>query len=606
MLGLGVVSVLVVAGISLAGVLPAGAVTPAVLTFGTLPSSGTAGSALTSFDVTYTGGNSTSDTIQISSSCTLGSGTFSMAASSSSATFSDVVLNGAGSCTLTANDTSASGSVTSSAILIAPAAPSKVVFSTTPAATGAWGAPLPTFAVSVEDQYGNVETSGHTGSTDTIAITSSNPGTCPLNGTSVSVAAANGVATFTNDVDFNSGTPCQLVATDSTTSISTATSAAIALVSDTPTEIAFSTEPSGTPTAGTALSPFAVSVEVSNGGRSNYGDTITLTSTCKLAGTTSVAASSGVATFSDVIIDSTGACYLTATDASRTLATATSSLVNVEPGTPTHLAFVTPPPATVNGTGIALTTFVVAVEDAYNNVVTTGTGSTDSILLSSTCGLSGTTTVAASGGGEASFTNISFTSTGTCTLTATDETRTITVATATTSVGEPEAALLLSTTTGYLDSPLSLATKGGSGTGAVTYTVTNGTASGCAITGNTLKATTAGTCLVTATKAAASPYASATTGAVTVTISSSPKALRLVGALTIGRTATVSISGYNFSGRPKAISNVAGFSALVTRDTGKLLTLRITVKASATRPGVKTMTLIFANGKRTSFKYSLH
>jgi hypothetical protein len=51
---------------------------------------------------------------------------------------------------------------------------------------------------------------------------------------------------------------------------------------------------------------------------------------------------------------------------------------------------------------------------------------------------------------------------------------------------------------------------------------------------------------------------------------------------------------------------VAGFSALVTRDTGKLLTLTITVKASATKPGVKTMTLIFANGKRASFKYSLH
>jgi hypothetical protein len=30
------------------------------------------------------------------------------------------------------------------------------------------------------------------------------------------------------------------------------------------------------------------------------------------------------------------------------------------------------------------------------------------------------------------------------------------------------------------------------------------------------------------------------------------------------------------------------------------------VKASKTKSGVKTMTLIFANGKRSSFKYSLH
>jgi ribosomal protein S11 len=179
------------------------------------------------------------------------------------------------------------------------------------------------------------------------------------------------------------------------------------------------------------------------------------------------------------------------------------------------------------------------------------------------------------------------------------------VAAATISVGQPQAALSISTTTGYLDSPLALATKGGSGAGAVTYTVTNGTATGCTITAGALSATIAGTCNVTATKAAESPYAAATTTA-TITISSAPRALRLAGILTIGRKATVTISGYNFSGRPRAISNVAGFSALVTRDTGKLLTLTITVKASATKPGVKTMTLIFANGKRASFKYSLH
>ena len=89
-------------------------------------------------------------------------------------------------------------------------------------------------------------------------------------------------------------------------------------------------------------------------------------------------------------------------------------------------------------------------------------------------------------------------------------------------------------------------------------------------------------------------------------ISAAPKALREVGTLTIGQKVTVTITGYNFSGRPTAISNVAGFNALVTHDTGRLLTVEITVKANSTKPGVKTMTLTFSNGNKTSFRYSLH
>jgi hypothetical protein len=67
----------------------------------------------------------------------------------------------------------------------------------------------------------------------------------------------------------------------------------------------------------------------------------------------------------------------------------------------------------------------------------------------------------------------------------------------------------------------------------------------------------------------------------------------------------VTITGYNFSGRPKVASNVAGFSAVVARDTGRALVLTVTIKPSATKAGVKTLTLTFANGKRASVKYSL-
>jgi hypothetical protein len=111
---------------------------------------------------------------------------------------------------------------------------------------------------------------------------------------------------------------------------------------------------------------------------------------------------------------------------------------------------------------------------------------------------------------------------------------------------------------------------------------------------------------VTATKAAVAPYANGLSAATTVTISSAPHAVKLAGTVRRSEKANVTVSGYNFYGRPKALSNVSGFSALVTRDSGTSLSITITVKTSATKPGVKVLTLVFGNGTRTSVRYSLH
>jgi len=65
-----------------------------------------------------------------------------------------------------------------------------------------------------------------------------------------------------------------------------------------------------------------------------------------------------------------------------------------------------------------------------------------------------------------------------------------------------QAILTVTSTSATFPDVLVLSTSGGSGTGVVTYTVVDGTASGCSITaGTSLSSTTAGTCLVTATKA---------------------------------------------------------------------------------------------------------
>lgn len=63
-----------------------------------------------------------------------------------------------------------------------------------------------------------------------------------------------------------------------------------------------------------------------------------------------------------------------------------------------------------------------------------------------------------------------------------------------------------------------LSTSGGSGTGAVTYAVASG-ASSCSIASTTLTASAAGSCTVTATKAADATYSAATSAAITVTVS---------------------------------------------------------------------------------------
>jgi hypothetical protein len=82
-----------------------------------------------------------------------------------------------------------------------------------------------------------------------------------------------------------------------------------------------------------------------------------------------------------------------------------------------------------------------------------------------------------------------------------------------------QSALSIATLSGTLGSELTLSTRGGSGTGPVTYSVTDGAASGCSLTGNQLRAKRVGTCVVTATKAADSNYLAASSRATSVAFS---------------------------------------------------------------------------------------
>ena len=81
----------------------------------------------------------------------------------------------------------------------------------------------------------------------------------------------------------------------------------------------------------------------------------------------------------------------------------------------------------------------------------------------------------------------------------------------------PQVPLSLTTTTATVGVPLVLGVSGGSGTGAVTLSVANGTASGCTLNSGALSATSPGTCVVTVAKAGDAKY-QATSATVSVTV----------------------------------------------------------------------------------------
>ncbi len=595
---IGATSALMLAGLAFVAVSPASALAP--LTFG----GATSAQAGTTFSFTVTAA-AAGDNINVASTCPFATGTTSQVTDGSDiATFAGMSIHVGSSCTLTATDTTGAdnGAQGTEPFTVTPATALKLIYTTAPPSNATLGVAMTTFKVSVEDTYGNVITTG-AGNNDSILISSS----CTLTGTTTQNAVL-GVATFSG-IAVTVGTSCTLTASDTTGGDTgfTAASALVNVATTTPSKVGFTTEPAATAAAGTVLPSFAVSIEESNGIPITTGlgstDVVTLSSSCALTGTTTATALAGVATFNLVTIKTGASCTLVATDSTRPLATGTSSAIAVAAGAATQVAFTTAPPAAVATASTVLTTFKVSVEDVNNNVVTSGTGATDTITITSPCALGGTLTAGAVAG-VATFSALTVNVTGACVLTATDSARTLTVATATTTVGTPQAALVLTSVKGTVGKTLNLATAGGTGTGALSYIVAAGSSAGCTVSGTSLSAKRAGTCLVTATKAGSTTYIVVSSAATKVTFVLPFKASRVAGAVTVGRTSTVTIVGSGFTGRPRIISNVAGVTAKVTRDTGNTLRVVVAVRAGV-KTGVHTFTVILSNGKRTSVKFSL-
>jgi hypothetical protein len=337
------------------------------------------------------------------------SGTLTVAAVNGSATFTNLSLDKAGTgYTLAAT----SGTLTGppSAPFTITAAPVSGTVSTVVAAptaiTASSGTSAATLTVTAKDAFGN-----------------------PISGAAVVLTATGTGNTLTQPVGVTDGNG---VATGSLSSILAGlktVTAAISGVTVTQTAsvtvnpgavsaLGFTAQPTNT-VAGAVISP-AVAVSA----RDAFGNTVpSFTGSVTIAiganpaggtltGTLTMAAASGVATFSTLSIDKSGTAYTLAAS-SGTLTPGTSAAFNITAGTVTQLVFTAQPTSAVAGRTIS-PPVAVTTTDALGNTVTSFAGAVALALASGPSGatLSGTSAVAAVNG-VATFTNLSINQSGT-------------------------------------------------------------------------------------------------------------------------------------------------------------------------------------------------
>lgn len=389
---------------------------PAELRFSTQPGNAVAGASLgTTVRIEDAGGNLTNSTASVTLAIdinpglgTLG-GTVTRSAVGGVATFTGLSINKAGvGYTLEATSTGLA-SATSNAFNIVAGTPTKLLFSQQPSLAVAGSAITPSITVWVVDTNDNLTTSP---ASVAMAITT-NPSSGTLSG-NVTRAAVGGVATFDNLSINKSGVGYVLRATSGV--LSSDDSAPFTIAAGSPSKLNFAISPPATVTAGAVVSPaVVVRIEDSQGNITTSSVSVSLSFAnnaggSTLGGTVTVAATSGVATFSTLTLNRTGTGYtLSATSAG--LATATTTPFAVVPGVPAVLAFGQQP--TSANTGAVITPAVnVRIEDSSGNLTSSNAQITVSLGNPGSATLGGTATITASNG-VATFANLTVNQPGT-------------------------------------------------------------------------------------------------------------------------------------------------------------------------------------------------
>ncbi len=327
-------------------------------------------------------------------------GTTSLPAVNGVATFHGLVLQKAGSYTISVSDPGTTGA-TSSSFTIVPAAPSQLVFQTPPA-DGTAGAALGNIQVAILDSFGNLTTS-----IAPVTITASGPGDF-TGGAPTSVPAANGIATFQGLTIAKAGS--YTIAAGATGLAPTAP-ASFTIQPAQPTQLVLEASPTG----GVAGQPLAdVKVDLldpfGNLSNSNVVVSINVSGPGNLVGNFAAAPAVGaVADFNSLVLQTAGTYTLTASASGLT--SATSSKFTISPAAASQLTIVSVP--TSGSAGLALPDVQVDLLDAFGNL----SNSNVPVTITATgpgAFSAGASSVAA---GVADFTNVVLTKAGTYTLT---------------------------------------------------------------------------------------------------------------------------------------------------------------------------------------------
>jgi hypothetical protein len=334
------------------------------------------------------------------------------------ATFSNLVLDIAGSYTLSATSGSLTASTSTSSIVSATTA-SQLAF-VNPPTNGTAGLVLnPAITVDVEDTFGNLVT----GDSSTIALVlGGGSAGATLGGTS-QVAAINGVGTFSDLSVDTAGKQYTLSASDG--GLTGATSAPFT-IGGAATHLAFIQQASDSVAGATidaGLTPAGVQVALEDQD-GNIVPTNTSTVTLNLGGgapgaildgTVSVAAVNGVATFANLSIDMASAgCTLTATDG--VLGFATSAGFAIDAGPAAQLVF-GQQPSNAKAGEVINPAITVTVKDKFGNIVADNT-STVTMTIKAGPGVfdAASTMQVATANGMATFNNLILDTAGSYTL----------------------------------------------------------------------------------------------------------------------------------------------------------------------------------------------
>ncbi len=248
----------------------------------------------------------------------------------------------------------------------------QLAFTVQPSNITAGAAISPAVQVEIRDAGGNRVTGAQ--NAVTLAIGTNPPGDGTLLGTAT-VNALSGVATFSGLSIDKAGTGYTLTASSS--GLTAATSTTFNVTAQVATQLLFSVQPSNS-TAGDAISP-AIQVEIRDATNklvTAARDAVTVAigtnpGSGTLAGTKTVNAVNGIASFSGLWINKAGTGYTLAAN-SGSLTGATSTGFNITPGAPAKLGF-SAQPSNVEGNVVISPQVQVTIRDLYDNVVTTAT-----------------------------------------------------------------------------------------------------------------------------------------------------------------------------------------------------------------------------------------